>query len=144
MTVFPSDEAYCGATTDGMRSLRQGGVVEDQYRRWPADQLVGLYDELLLQPRIVPNAAGDEAVQLVVVSWCRTRRHRFGALAIPGTDQARDIKRAHPSPRFMAQAAQETTSTIASNPTSGLLSWPPISRSPMNHANRAVEILRVL
>ena len=87
--------------------LRQRRIVDHQNRAVPADQPVGLGEQFRFQRRRIPNAGGDEVVQLIVVAGCQARRHRLHALAIPRTDQTRDIERAHSPARLVAQTGQE-------------------------------------
>jgi len=87
--------------------LRQRGVVDDQPCLVAADQRIGLFPQGRLKRTAVPKARTDEVMQAIIADFARPRRHRLDALAIPRTDQARDIGRAHPLPSLVAKALQK-------------------------------------
>src|SRR3546814_10558864 len=65
-----------------------------------------LFPQGRLKRTAVPKARTDEVMQAIIADFARPRRHRLDALAIPRTDQARDIGRAHPLPSLVAKALQ--------------------------------------
>src|SRR3546814_18780300 len=83
--------------------LRQRGVVDDQPCLVTADQRIGLAPQGRLQRRAVPKPRTDEVIQAIIADFARPRRHRLDALAIPRTDQARNLGRAHPLPGLVAK-----------------------------------------
>src|SRR3546814_12718731 len=67
---------------------------------------IRLFPMSRLKRTAVPKARTDEVMQAIIADFARPRRHRLDALAIPRTDQARDIGRAHPLPSLVAKALQ--------------------------------------
>jgi len=65
--------------------------VNNQHRISAADEPIGLVEQLRFQWRRVPNAVGNEMVQLIVVARGKALRHRLNALTITGTDQSRNV-----------------------------------------------------
>jgi hypothetical protein len=63
------------------------GVVDHQHSISAADQLIRLNQQLYLHRPGIPDPGRDEVVQLIVVTKCKTLRHRLNALAIARTDQ---------------------------------------------------------
>src|SRR5262245_42956693 len=76
------------------------GVVDHQHGIRPADQLIRLNQQLYLHRPGIPGPGRDEVVQLIVVTKCKTLRHRLNALAIARTDQPRHVERTHSTPRL--------------------------------------------
>ena len=67
----------------------------------------------------------------------KTLLHRLPALAITGTDQPRNVKRAHPPPRLVPQACQERRAPDQSIPTR----CPPWSEVTLVKHNDMIEYL---
>ena len=64
-------------------------------------------EEFGFERGLVPRPHGHEMMQLVVVGGCETGGDRLQALALAGSDQARDIERAHAPAGRMAQMCQK-------------------------------------
>ena len=93
---------------DRMRPfLRQRRVIDDKDCAGAADQLVSLDREFLFQQRLVPHAARNEMMQLVVVARRPSRRNRLDALALARPNQPSNVERTHPSARLVSEPRQE-------------------------------------
>jgi hypothetical protein len=75
--------------------------------RRSAEQLVGPVGKLKLQRTLVPDPVRNEVMKLVVVARRHPLRHRVNALAVARPNQPRDVKRAYPPPRLVAELGQE-------------------------------------
>ena len=107
LAFLPRAEAYCGAPHRARPLFRQRRVVDYQHGLLAADQPFGLYQQLRLQRRCIPDTGGNEVVQLIVVAGREARRHRLHALALARPDRARNMDRAHPPPCLVVQTHQE-------------------------------------
>jgi len=130
---------------DRMASLLgQRGIVNDQPGIVTANHPVGFGEQHRLQPRGVPDATGDEVVQLVIGNAHIAGRQRLDTLAIARANQPRDIGRTHPTPRLVPQRRNKrrepTLQVISPISNHGR---PLLGRPPMNHANPALGILKM-
>ena len=74
---------------DRMRAfLRYRGVVDHQHSITATDEPIRLNQQLCFHGRRIPDAGGNEVMQLIVVSKHKLLRHWLNALAITRTDQA--------------------------------------------------------
>jgi uncharacterized C2H2 Zn-finger protein len=101
-------------------------VVDHQHGIAAADELVRLNQQFRLHRPGIPDAGGDEVVQLIIVTKRNPLCHRLNALAVARTDQSRHVERAHLSPCFVTQPIQKWL-----QPTSKLVS--PV-QCPANHS----------
>lgn len=115
--------------------LRQGRVVDDQQGAGAADHPVRFDKESLFQRRGVPHAARDEVMKLVVANIGVARRHGLHALAIPRTNQSRDIGRAHPRPRLVSKSADKRRQPPLKIGLPALVHGRP-SKTPTTHESR--------
>src|SRR5882757_6987370 len=107
LAFLPRAEAYCEATDRMLALLRQRSVVDHQHRIAAADEPVRLNEQFCLQRCRIPDASGNEMVQLIIVARRKPLRHRLNALAIARTDQPRHVKWTHPPPCLVTQAIQK-------------------------------------
>ena len=87
--------------------LGHRGVVDHQHGIAAADEPIRLNKQFCLHRRRIPDASGNEMVQLIIVAKRKPLRHRLNALAIARADQPRHVERAHLSPRLVTQPIQE-------------------------------------
>jgi hypothetical protein len=85
----------------------KGRIVNDEKSVGSAHQPVSLDQQLAFQRSRIPGPRGHEVVQAVVAAQAEPLAHRLHALAIPRTDQAGNVKRAHAPPGPVRQLAQE-------------------------------------
>jgi len=86
--------------------LGQGGVVDDQPGSSAANQFIRLTPQGRFPRGAVPQTGPDEMMKSVIRDRIRAGCHGLNALAIPWSDQACDIGRAHSTPRLVTQAFQ--------------------------------------
>jgi len=87
--------------------LRQGGVIDHQHGLRPTHQPIRLDQQFSFEWGLVPGPHGHEMMQLVVMCGCEAGGDRLHAFAITGTDQARDIERAHAPAGGVTQVSQK-------------------------------------
>jgi hypothetical protein len=88
LAVFPSAEAYCGATpTECVPFLRYRSVV-NQHGIAAADEPVRLDKQFCFHRRCIPDPGRNEVVQSIAFAERKPLRHRLNALAIARTDQS--------------------------------------------------------
>jgi hypothetical protein len=138
LEVFPSAEAYCGATpTEWGTLLGYRSVVDHQHGIPAADEPVRLDKQFCFDRRCIPDPGGNEVVQLIIFAERESLRHRRNALAIAGTDQPRHVERTHLSPRLVTQPIQKRLEKVSKLlfPIEALLTMvgPSKSRPPMSH-----------
>src|SRR5207237_5197016 len=76
LAVFPSDEAYCGATpTEWESLLGQRRVIDDKKPSFIANQAICLLQQASFEGGTVPNSGSDEMMKLLVADLVSALRH---------------------------------------------------------------------
>jgi hypothetical protein len=87
--------------------LRQCCVVDDQKPGLVSDKTVGLLQQGCLKRCAVPHPVGDKMMKLVIAKLAIASRHRLNTLAVTGTNQACDVRRAKPNTNLVLQSRQK-------------------------------------
>lgn len=97
--VFPSEDAYCGATPTE-RSPFFGRQVSSMTRKAssPPTSLSASVRSATSRGALSHTPVGDEVMQLIIADCPIPRSHWLHAPAVARADQSRDINRTHPTP----------------------------------------------